>query len=68
MAVWTEFDKAINLPALAARYRDRGLLFNNGHFYQPTAPFTHHTRLGFASKTLAEMEQGIAILSRSIDV
>ena len=68
MAVWSEFDKAIDLSALAARCRDRGLLVNNGRFYQPTAPSIHHTRLGFASKTPDEMEQGMAILSRSINV
>ncbi|MBO0937715.1 PLP-dependent aminotransferase family protein [Fibrella sp. HMF5335] len=66
MAVWTEFDKAIDLPQLAARCRNRGLLFNNGRFYQPDAPIVHHTRLGFASKTVDEMEQGMEILREII--
>ncbi|MBO0930917.1 MocR-like pyridoxine biosynthesis transcription factor PdxR [Fibrella aquatilis] len=64
MAVWTEFDKAIDLHQLAARCRDRGLMFNNGRFYQPTAPTVHHTRLGFASKTPDELEQGVAVLKK----
>lgn len=66
LAVWTEFHHDIDLIDLSAQCRELGLLFGNGRFYQPDQPVVHHTRLGFASTTIDEIEQGVQILKKAI--
>lgn len=67
MAVWTRFDEAIDLPQLAERCRKNGLSFNNGQFYHSGQDRWHHTRLGFASKTVEELEQAVGVLGVTIN-
>ncbi len=64
LAVWARFDDAIDLPELAARCYRQGLIIGNGRFYQPDEPVVHHTRMGFASSTPEEMEQGTRIIQK----
>lgn len=66
MAVWAKFDDAIDLADLAARCRKTGLYLNDGRFYVPDSGPSHHTRLGFASLTLDEMEWAVGQLERCI--
>ncbi|MBC8151898.1 MAG: PLP-dependent aminotransferase family protein [Bacteroidetes bacterium] len=62
MAVWAHFDDRIDLTDLATRCHRKGLYLNEGRFYSPTPGPFHHTRLGFASLTVAEMEQAVGQL------
>ena len=66
LAVWASFREDIDLAALVNQCRDTGLSFGNGRFYQPNKPIVNHTRLGFASSTLEEMEQGMSILKKAL--
>ncbi|WP_266368764.1 MocR-like pyridoxine biosynthesis transcription factor PdxR [Tellurirhabdus rosea] len=66
LAVWAEFAKELDLAVLSARCREQGLVFSDGRFYHPDGLPLHHTRLGFASCTVEEMEQGVAILKREV--
>lgn len=63
MAVWAHFDPSIDLEALATEALKKGLFFADGKFH---APLTHHTRLGFASSTVSELEECVEILKRCI--
>jgi GntR family transcriptional regulator/MocR family aminotransferase len=62
MAVWTKFDPAINLPALAGKALKKDLYFSDGRFYNPASRRIHATRLGFASSTIEELEKSVEIL------
>lgn len=67
LAVWTKFAPEIDLTALASRCRKQGLWFSDGRFYHPNQVVVHHTRLGFASRTPEEMEQGVQILQSLVN-
>jgi GntR family transcriptional regulator / MocR family aminotransferase len=62
MAVWTNFDKKIDLPKTAANAFKNGLFFSDGSQHGNI----NATRLGFASSTIDELEQAVMILQDSI--
>ncbi|MEL7159276.1 MAG: aminotransferase class I/II-fold pyridoxal phosphate-dependent enzyme, partial [Bacteroidota bacterium] len=62
MAIWTEFDRSIDLAKVAARARVLGLGFSDGRQYGVEV---NATRLGFASSTEAELAAAVALLARA---
>lgn len=64
MAVWTEFDKKVNLKELAEKALQNDLYFSDGYEYNPPAEIRNTTRLGFASSTTGELEQCVEILKK----
>jgi GntR family transcriptional regulator/MocR family aminotransferase len=62
MAVWAQFDKGIDLEVLAQKAIKKDLFFSNGKHH---LPLTNVTRLGFASSTVGELEQCVAVLKSS---
>ncbi|MEO0733412.1 MAG: aminotransferase class I/II-fold pyridoxal phosphate-dependent enzyme, partial [Bacteroidota bacterium] len=63
MAIWTEFDRSIKLPEVAARARVRGLGFSDGRQY---GAGINATRLGFASSTEVELGEAMALLAEAL--
>ncbi|MFN8347709.1 MAG: PLP-dependent aminotransferase family protein [Spirosomataceae bacterium] len=61
MAVWTRFDRGIDLGEMAQKALKKGLFFSAGKHHQ--APW-NATRLGFASSTTEELEQAVGILRK----
>jgi len=64
MAVWTKFDKNINLKDLAQKALSKDLYFSDGADSNLLPEKLNATRLGFASSTVQELEQCVDILSR----
>lgn len=64
MSVWTKFDPAIDLLKLAQRARQNDLYFSDGRIHDSPFSQANATRLGFASSTIDELEQSIAIMKR----
>lgn len=62
MSVWTKFDPAIDLLKLAGRARQKDLHFSDGYIHRSPFNQENATRLGFASSTVDELEQCIAIM------
>ncbi|WP_184543840.1 PLP-dependent aminotransferase family protein [Mucilaginibacter sp. FT3.2] len=60
MAVWTQFDAAIDLTQLAQSALKKGLYFQGEN--SPATP--NFTRLGFASSTPDELERSVQILAK----
>lgn len=63
MAVWTLFDKGIDLELLAEKALKKELFFSDGRHHFPVL---NATRLGFASSNEAELEQCVEILKNTI--
>jgi len=63
MAVWTQFDRSIDLEILSKRALEKGLFFSHGKQHDAAL---NATRLGFASSTEQELEQCIEVLKSSI--
>ncbi len=59
LAVWAHFDKALPLPVLAQKCREKGLWISDGAHYGSKL---NATRLGFASTNAEEIERGMGIL------
>ena len=59
LAVWAKLDPSVSLPILSEKVGKMGLLISDGKTYNINA-----TRLGFASTTELEIEQGLAILKK----
>jgi GntR family transcriptional regulator/MocR family aminotransferase len=64
MAVWTRFEKGIDLETLAQKALKKGLFFSNGKHHQAPG---NVTRLGFASSTTEELERCVAVLKATIE-
>ena len=64
MAVWTLFEKGIDLEILAEKALKKELFFSNGKHHQS---LLNVTRLGFASSTVEELEQCVGILQTLIE-
>ncbi|WP_338870112.1 PLP-dependent aminotransferase family protein [Spirosoma sp. SC4-14] len=62
MAVWTRFDSGIDMEQLAVCAGQAGLFLSSGVSHNPAGQRLNGTRLGFASSTETELEQGVAIL------
>jgi len=63
MAVWTKFDPAIDLMAIAGKAKQQDLYLSDGKINVLPDEIPHATRLGFASSTREELEQCVNILS-----
>ncbi|WP_428665659.1 PLP-dependent aminotransferase family protein [Runella sp.] len=66
MAVWTQFDKSIDLALLAEKAEKKDLFFSNGMHHNSPGSALNATRLGFASSTPEELEQCVDILKSVI--
>ena len=66
MAIWAQFDPAIDLALLSQKALKKGLYFSSGLSHNPAGQTLNSTRLGFASSTPAELEQSIAIIKQLI--
>jgi GntR family transcriptional regulator/MocR family aminotransferase len=64
MAVWTEFEKAVDLPWLAKEAMQQDLYFSNGLSHNTPERNVNATRLGFASSTAEELERSVEIITR----
>lgn len=68
MTVWTRFDEHIDLTSLAQRCRKQGLSFSDGKLHQYKTFKANATRLGFASSSLSELEESVAIIKKQIKI
>ncbi|QJW89587.1 PLP-dependent aminotransferase family protein [Spirosoma taeanense] len=66
LAIWTRFDRAIDMEAVAQRASRSGLFLSSGLAHNPPGQRLNGTRLGFASSTEAELEQSVMILKKVI--
>jgi GntR family transcriptional regulator / MocR family aminotransferase len=62
MAVWANFDPAIDMETLAERAGRAGLYLSSGVTHNPPGQRLNSTRLGFASSTEEELERAMAVL------
>ncbi|WP_080058093.1 aminotransferase-like domain-containing protein [Spirosoma aerolatum] len=67
MAVWTTFDTVIDMDSLALQASREGLSLASGSIHNPPGQRLNGTRLGFASSTEDELEQGVAILKKVVE-
>ncbi|MEM9820409.1 MAG: PLP-dependent aminotransferase family protein [Bacteroidota bacterium] len=67
MAIWAQFDPAIDLVPLAKSAKQRGLYLSDGTVHNPPGQTLNATRLGFASKQVEEMEASVQLLRQLID-
>ncbi|OIV40062.1 PLP-dependent aminotransferase family protein [Flavobacterium johnsoniae] len=66
LAVWSLFDKKINLKELAVRAEKKGLKIPDGTFYNNEVFKPNGLRLGFASINEKEIEHSLSILQQII--
>ncbi len=65
MSVWTEFDKSLPLPEIAAAAKKKGLAISNGKIYdKASGADLNAARLGFAGQSLEEIELAVKILKQ----
>jgi GntR family transcriptional regulator/MocR family aminotransferase len=65
-AVWTEFDKSVDLKKLSRQAANNGLIISDGSIHQYPNFDTNAIRLGFASSTEKEIIKSVEILKRSL--
>jgi len=66
LAVWTIFDKKINLNELSLKAAEKKLMLIGSDRYNPVGKELNATRMGFASMNEKEMKQAIKILKSLI--
>ena len=66
LAVWSNFDKRIDLIKMSENASKKGLTIDNGNFYKNESFFTNAMRLGFASLEEQEMVKALGILKKVI--
>lgn len=66
MAVWAQFDPAIDLEKVAERAQRSGLYVSAGTSHNPPGRRLNGTRLGFASSTEDELERAVAVLKQAL--
>ena len=66
LAVWSNFDKKIDLTQLSETAGKNGLHIDNGNFYKNESFKTNAMRLGFASLDEKEMVKAFDLLKKSI--
>ncbi len=64
LAVWSVFDKGINLKDLSQSAEKQGLIIGDGTFYENEMFNPNGLRLGFASLNEQEMQQAFDILKK----
>lgn len=62
LAVWSMFDKKIDLKKLSQAAEKQGLLIGNGLFYKNEVFDANGLRLGFASLNDSEIQQAFEIM------
>ncbi|RZM18416.1 MAG: PLP-dependent aminotransferase family protein, partial [Pedobacter sp.] len=62
MAIWTEFEKDIDLSTLAKKAGLKGLYISDGSVYQYPDDRSNAVRLGFASSAQEDLAQSIEII------
>jgi GntR family transcriptional regulator/MocR family aminotransferase len=62
MAVWTRFDPAIDLKAVAAKALQKDLYFSDGSLSNLPSQLHNGVRLGFASSNQNELEESVEII------
>lgn len=65
-AVWTEFDRSVNLEKLAQRAFKNGLTISDGKIHQYPNYDANAIRLGFASSTEQEIIRSMVILKQCL--
>jgi GntR family transcriptional regulator / MocR family aminotransferase len=66
LAVWTNFDKKIDLIKMSEEASKKGLYIGNGNFYKNESFVTNALRMGFASLEEKQMEKALGILKRIV--
>jgi GntR family transcriptional regulator / MocR family aminotransferase len=66
LAVWTLFNKEINMKEMSQRAFKKGLLIGDGSFYHNEVSNPNGLRLGFASLTELEITQSLELLLKSL--
>jgi GntR family transcriptional regulator/MocR family aminotransferase len=66
LAVWSIFNKKIDLIKMSQEASKKGLYIDNGNFYKNESFTTNSTRMGFASLDESEMLQALGILKKVI--
>jgi len=64
LAVWSNFDKKIDLLKMSENALKMGLYIDNGNFYKNESFFTNAMRMGFASLDENEMTKALGILKK----
>ncbi|MBB6274079.1 GntR family transcriptional regulator/MocR family aminotransferase [Pedobacter cryoconitis] len=66
LAVWTNFDKKIDLVKMSEEALKKGLYIGNGSFYKNELFLTNGLRMGFASLEENEMVKAMGILKQAV--
>lgn len=66
MAVWSNFDKTIDLVRMSEKALKNGLYIGNGNFYKNESFAANAMRLGFASLEEKEMVKALGLLKKSL--
>jgi len=66
LAVWTNFDKKIDLIKMSEEALKKGLYIGNGSFYKNESFFTNGLRMGFASLEENEIIKALGILKQIV--
>ncbi|MDB5129591.1 PLP-dependent aminotransferase family protein [Mucilaginibacter sp.] len=66
LAVWSTFDKKIDLIKVSEDALKKGLYIGNGNFYKNESFSTNALRMGFASLEEKEMVEALGILKRIV--
>jgi len=64
LAVWSNFDKNIDLIKMSDHASKSGLHISNGNFYRNESFFSNGLRMGFASLDENEMQEAFGILKK----
>ena len=66
LAVWSEFDKKIDLMKMSGDALKKGLYIDDGNFYKNESFSTNALRMGFASINENEIVEALAILRKVV--
>ena len=66
LSIWAKFHPSVQLPPLAQRLREKGIILSNGLIHDTTPVSLNATRIGFGWMNEKESEKAIAILSAAI--
>lgn len=66
LAVWSNFDKKIDLTKMSENASKKGLYIDNGDFYKNESFLTNAMRMGFASLDEIEMVKALGILKKIV--
>jgi GntR family transcriptional regulator/MocR family aminotransferase len=66
LAVWSTFDKKIDLIKMSEDASKKGLYIDNGNFYKNESFVTNALRMGFASLEENEIVEALGILKKAV--